>query len=133
LTHSDQTGDLYLTVGAEYDQAQISGWYTRLMRDEVLAEWQQDEQGPSLHVHCHVSGGLVLGGARWRDAIFRRELQLVLEAFRFGDRMLFEAHPELDRAPVWVHFHAWQRRYNRAQLWGTPADYRLLGAAGKAG
>ena len=130
LTHSDRTGDLYLTVGAEYDEAQISGWYTRLMRDEVLAEWQQDEHGPSLYVHCHVSGGLVLGSARFRYTILRRELQLVLEAFRFGDRMLFEAHPELDRAPIWVHFHSTRSRYDRTQRWGTPADYRLLGVAG---
>ena len=130
LTHSDRTGDLYLTIGAEYDEAQISGWYTRLMRDEVLAEWQQDEQGPSLHVHCHVSGGMVFGTARWRYAIFRRELQLVLEAFRFGDRMLFEAHPELDQALVWIHFHSTRSRYDRTQLWGTPADYRLLSVGG---
>ena len=41
-------------------RAQISGWYTRLMRDEVLAEWLEDEDGPALHVYCHVSGGLVL-------------------------------------------------------------------------
>jgi hypothetical protein len=130
LTHSDRTGDLYLTVGAEYDEAQISGWYTRLMRDEVLAEWQQDEQGPSLHVHCHVSGGLVLGSARWRDAILRQEMQLVLEAFRFGDRSLFEAHPELNRVPIRVHFHSTQSRYDRTQGWGAPADYGLRGAAG---
>jgi hypothetical protein len=131
LTHSDRTGDLYLTIGAEYDEAQISGWYTRLMRDEVLAEWQQDEQGLSLHVHCHVSGGLVLGTARWRYAILQRELPLVLEAFRFGDRMLFVAHPELDQAPIWVHFHSTQSRYDQTQSWGTPADYKLLSAAGK--
>ena len=35
LTHSDQTGDLFLTIGPEVNHAQISGWYTRLMRDEV--------------------------------------------------------------------------------------------------
>jgi len=38
LTHSDRTGDLFLTIGAKYDQKQIAGLYTRLMRDEVLAE-----------------------------------------------------------------------------------------------
>jgi hypothetical protein len=125
LTHSDTTGDLFLTIGAEYDRKQISGWYTRLMRDEVLAEWQEDEDGPALHVHCHVSGGLVVGPAGWRYAIFRRELPLVLEAFRFGDQALFESRPELDDAPIWVHFHASQPRYNRTERWGVPGDYRL--------
>jgi hypothetical protein len=122
LTHSDTTGDLFLTIGADYDRKQISGWYPRLLRDEVLGEWRE-ENGPALHVHCHVSGGLVVGSARWRDAIFQRELPLVLEAFRFGDRRLFEAQPELDQAPIWVHFHARQPRYNRVESWGVPAEF----------
>jgi hypothetical protein len=124
LTHSDATGDLYLTVGPEYDEAQISGWYTRLMRDEVLAEWRDEEHGPALHVHCHVSGGLALGSAGWRDQIFRRELPLVLEALRHGDQALFAAHPHLDQAPIWVHFHAAQSGYRRVERWGTPEHYR---------
>lgn len=124
LTHSDGTGDLYLTIGADYDRKQISGWYTRLLRDEVLAEWRTEENGPALYVHCHVSGGLVVGPARWRYEIFRRELPLVLEALRFGDRALFGAHPELDQAPVWVHFHAVRPDYDRREPWGAPGDYR---------
>ena len=124
LTHSDATGDLFLTIGPEHDREQISGWHTRLLRDEVLAEWHEEEDGPALHVHCHVSGGLVAGPAGWRYAIFRRELPLVLESFRFGDGALFEAHPALDRAAILVHFHATQRRYDRVESWGAPADYR---------
>jgi hypothetical protein len=94
------------------------------MRDEVLAEWREDD-GPSLRVHCHLSGGLVFGTAGWRYAIFQRELPLVLEAFRDGDRALFATHPELDGAPIWVHFSARQRRYRRVEEWGTLADYQL--------
>jgi hypothetical protein len=95
------------------------------MLDEVLGEWIDGENGPALHLHCHVSGGLVVGSARWRDAIFRRELPLVLEALRFGDRHLFDAHPGLDRAPIQIHFRARQARYDRTETWGVPADYRL--------
>jgi hypothetical protein len=124
LTHSDTTGDLYLTIGPEYDREQISGLYARLLRDEVLAEWREGEGGLTLHVHCHVSGGLVVGSAGWRYAIFRRELPLVLEAFRFGDRALFEARPELGQAPIWVHFHAARPRYDQIERWGVPEDYR---------
>jgi hypothetical protein len=127
LTHSDTTGELFLTIGQEYDDKQTSGWYTRLMRDEVLAEWRQGQDGPGLHVHCHVSGGLVFGSAGLRDAIFRRELPLVLEAFRYGDRDLYAAHPELDSARIRVHFHARQQRYRSVERWGTPADYRTNG------
>lgn len=123
LTHSDATGDLFLTIGGEYDNAQLSGWQARLMRDEVLAEWQVEGATPGLHVHCHVSGGLLLGPAGVRDAIFRRELPLALEALRHGDGELFATRPELDQATVWVHFHSSQARYNRVEDWGRPADY----------
>jgi hypothetical protein len=124
LTHSDATGDLFLTVGTEYNRKQISGLYTRLMRDEVLAEWREDDGKPALHVCCHVSGGLAIGLAGWRDAIFRHELPLVLEAFRYGDQKFFDASPNLDEAPVLVHFRSGQRRYRQLEHWGKVSDYR---------
>jgi hypothetical protein len=125
LTHSDATGDLFLTIGLEADRKQISGWYTRFMRDEVLAEWDEVEEGPVLRVYCHVSGGLVVGTAGWRYSIFQHELPLVLEAFRYGDRELFEVQPELDEAPILVYFRSSRRRYRRLERWGTLSEYRL--------
>jgi hypothetical protein len=125
LTHSDSTGELFLTIGGEYDLGQIGGWYTRLMRDEVLAEWVEDAEGSSLHVHCHVGGGLVFGSAGWRESIFRRELPLVLETLRYGDGSLFEARPALDQAPIYVHFRGGSGAQDRIEHWGVPADYRL--------
>jgi hypothetical protein len=124
LTHSDRTGDLFLTIAPEVDRGQISGWYTRLMRDEVVAEWQESDEGPALHLFCHVSGGFVFGSAGMRYDIFQRELPLVLEAFRFGDAGLFDARPEMDQAPIWIHFHSTDRRYHRTERWRTPAEYR---------
>jgi hypothetical protein len=125
LTHSDTTGELFLTIGLEFDRAQISGLYTRFMRDEVLAEWRDGVGGPALHVYCHVSGGLVFGPARLRDAIFRRELPLVLEAFHYGDRRFLEARPELGGAPLLVHFRSRRRKYRRVERWGTLSRYRV--------
>jgi hypothetical protein len=124
LTHSDLTGDLFLTIGPEYDRKQYDGLYTRLMRDEVLAQWAEDREGYTLHVHCHVSGRRpVLGPPRMRLSIFKRELPLVLEALRVGDRRFFNTHPEADRASLLVHFHARQTDYDRVERWGVPADY----------
>lgn len=124
LTHSDSTGDLYLTIGLDYNHKQISGWYTRFMRDEVLAEWKSDEGELSLHVYCHVSGGLVLGRAGWRFKIFHREMPLVLEAIRYGDKELFGDNPELDGASILVIFKASQPRFNTSENWGTLEDYK---------
>jgi hypothetical protein len=123
LTHSDSTGELFLTVGPAYDREQIRGWYTRLMRDEVLAEWSVVD-GPVLVVHCHVSGGVVVGPAGWRYGIFKRHMPLVLEAFRYGDRELFEEHPGLDEARISVRCHSRNRRFDLTEDWGRFRDYR---------
>jgi magnesium dechelatase len=122
LTHSDRTGDLFLTVAPAYDLGQISGWYTKLMRDEVVGEWQAGDS-PSLHLHCHVSGGLVLGSARWRDAIFRQHLPLVLDAVCYGDRDYLSANPALKAAAILVHFHAKQSTLDQVEPWGVIADH----------
>ena len=43
LTHSDITGQLFLSIGNERDTKQISRLYTRLMRDEALAEFAEED------------------------------------------------------------------------------------------
>ncbi len=124
LTHSDSTGDLFLTIGSDYNRFQISGWYTRLMRDEVLAEWIVDGDGHALHVHCHVSGGLVFGPAGWRNSIFKQHLPMVIESFYYGDRYFIESDPALGESKVFVHFHSSKDKYNRIEEWGLLNDYR---------
>ena len=124
LTHSDRTGDLFLSVGTRYQTEQISGLYTRLMRDEVLAEITGEGERLVLRVYCHVSGGFCLGTAKLRYIIFQKELPLVLEAIRYGDRTLLERQPELDLASVLVHLTSTNERYNKVEDWGILADYK---------
>ena len=108
LTHNDITGELWLSIGNQYNRDQISGLYTRLLRDEVTAEWRH--VGPhlhQLHVYCHVSGE-----ERWlappvlRNYIFRREMALVLDCMVYADRDLFDLSPSLLEAQVLVHFQS---------------------------
>ena len=124
LTHSDITGELFLTISNAYDSKQISHLYTRLMRDEVLAEFTKEEDGLVFRVYCHISGGFVFGTAKSRYAVFCHELPLVLEAMRFGDRNLFEKIPNLDNTPVLIHFQSTNNRFNKVENWGTMAHYR---------
>jgi len=123
LTHSDVTGDLILSIGAEYDRRQISGLYTRLMRDEVLAEWKDGGPEPTLHVYVHVSGGLVFGSAGMRSAILHQHMRLVLEAIRCGEAALLAFRPELDQGRVWVHFASKDSRYDQVEDWGQLQSY----------
>jgi hypothetical protein len=123
LTHSDITGELFLTIGKEINFPQIEGIYTRLMRDEVLAEWEFSKPA-SLHVFCHVSGGLVFGTPGMRYRIFRYHMPMVLEAFCYGDRMLLKEYPELAQGRVIVHFLAWHKRFDKDEVWGVMEDYQ---------
>jgi hypothetical protein len=124
LTHSDITGKLFLSIGKNYNTKQISDFYTRLMRDEVLAELCHEGDNLLFRAYCHVSGGFVFGTARLRYNIFRRELPLALEAIRYGDRTLFKQNPELDNTAVFIHFESKDKRFDKIENWGTMADYR---------
>ncbi|MFW9961759.1 MAG: staygreen family protein [Candidatus Thorarchaeota archaeon] len=121
LTHSDSTGELFLTIGPHYNRKQISGWYTRLMRDEVLAEWREGQETYELHVHCEVERGI--GWTSMRESIFRRELDLVLEAFRYGDRGLYVKTPGLNDSRVIVHLHMKKKQNDRVEDWGRIGNY----------
>jgi hypothetical protein len=124
LTHSDRTGKLFLSIGAQFNSRQISSIYTRLMRDEVLAELSYQSGSPVFRVYCHVSGGIVVGTAGWRYRILQHEMPLVLEAIRYGDQALFEHNPELDTASVLVQFSSTNSRFDQVENWGIISRYR---------
>ena len=125
LTHSDISGELFLSIGTEYDHKAISGLYTRIMRDEVLAEFLNGEDGLEFHVYCYVSGGLVIGSAKWRYSIFQQHLFQVLQAFHYGDEVFLKANPDFNNAPVIVEFQSSNKRYHMEERWGTLSKYRL--------
>ena len=99
------------------------------MRDEVLACWEAEDESWALHVYLHVSGGFILGSAKWRDSIFRRHLKQVLQTFRYGDSTLSSQVPELDEAPILVHFQAPGTELDRVEEWGTLRDYDITKSA----
>jgi hypothetical protein len=123
LTHSDITGELFLTIGEKINYPQIAPIYTRLMRDEVVAEWEVSEPA-TLHVYCHVSGGLIFGTPGMRYRIFRYHMPMVLEAFCYGDRILLKEHPELTKGRVMAHFLAWHKIFDKDEAWGVMEDYQ---------
>eukprot|EP00892_Ulva_mutabilis_P002663 jgi/Ulvmu1/12398/UM009_0045.1 len=122
LTHNDLTAQLHLAVGDDFNTSQISGWYSRLVRDEVCAEWCFSG-GPALHLHCHVSGAVSwFAPARFRSYIFSREMPLVLDSIVFAERHLFTCRL-LRQAPVFVHFEAVESDLARVEYWGTLGEW----------
>lgn len=120
LTHSDITSKLTLAISQTINNSQLQGWYNRLQRDEVVAEWKKVKGKMSLHVHCHISGGHFMLDlfARLRYYIFCKELPVVLKAFVHGDEDLLKNYPELQEALVWVYFHSNIQEFNKVECWG---------------
>jgi len=119
LTHSDITANLFLTIGLQFAYDKVN-----FMRDEVLAEWREDNGFLFLHVYVYVNGGFSRVLSAVRNSFFMRKLPLALEAIIYGDRRFFDAHPDLNNAPIWIHFDSTNPKYNRFENWGTPNDYK---------
>lgn len=124
LTHSDRTGDLFLSIGSHYDDDALRSLQVRLERDEVLARWARTDGGWTLELHMMAQGGLPLfGTGAMRCSIFRHYRPLVLRAICRGDREFLDAHEERGEAPVIACFH-WRRGRTECESWGRLADWR---------
>ncbi|GKX65372.1 staygreen family protein [Inconstantimicrobium mannanitabidum] len=120
LTHSDVTAELFLNIALKFAYDKIT-----TMRDEVLGEWLNTDNKYTYHVYLYVDGQFGPATAAIRNEIFRRELPLALEAIRYGDKLFFSAHPELDNAFIIVHFNSLSPRYNKKENWGTFSQYNV--------
>lgn len=118
LTHSDQTGELFLTIGSIYAKDKITA-----NRDEVIGEWLKTDDEYVFHVYLPIDGSGEFKNPAKRNEIFRRELPLALEAIRYGDSQFFRTHPELDDVNIIIYFMSTYCQYHRIENWGTFHDY----------
>lgn len=121
LTHSDSTADLFLSIGVSYAYDKIN-----TMRDEVLAEWVLKDNQYFCYVYLNVDEQFGdYETSTKRNEIFKRELPLALEAIRYGDKIFFSAHPDLDYSSIIVFFMSAYSQLNSIENWGTFSDYDI--------
>ncbi len=118
LTHSDETGDLYLDIGLKFAYNKITA-----TRDEVLAEWAKMGNKYILKIDLHVDGPLNGLDIKKRDQIFRKELRLAIESIVYGDKIFFYKHNILDESPIIVYFNSREEKFNKIECWGIIKDY----------
>ncbi len=121
LTHSDITADLFLDIGNDFAFFKLTP-----MRDEVMGEWILNEDNYVYYVYLFVNGQFITENKALREAVFRRELPVALEAIRYGDNDFFNEHIDLDNAPIIVYFLSTDPVYNKVENWGTFSDYKVL-------
>ena len=119
LTHSDESGELFLSIGKNYDFDQIN--YN--IRDEVLGSWEKDDK-EYLLITLEVDNGDDISNTIKRDKIFRQEIVLALMAIVYGDNLFFENNKELYEAPVRVKFNSKFSEYDTLEDWGMVKYYK---------
>ncbi|MCM3584220.1 staygreen family protein [Mesobacillus maritimus] len=120
LTHSDETSELFLTIGAKYDHSAIN----LKLRDEVFAEWQTRNGEYLLYAKVYVSGGeFDKKFSQVRYMIFKKELELALTGIIYGDQQFLMNSPWLLDCPIFVHFESIYPEFNEVQFYGTPRQY----------
>lgn len=122
LTHSDSTGNLFLTIGTHYAWNKINP-----LRDEVLGEWKLVEKYLCFYVYVYIDQGEYKQHISVkRNEIFRRELPLALTAIRYGDRCLFDTHPHLDDASIIINFMSVFPQLAKQENWGNFRRFSIL-------
>lgn len=116
LTHSDVTGELFLTIGIHYAWNKIDP----SLRDEVLGEWMRCGNFFYFFVYLYIDQGPYHNfDPAKRNEIFRRELPLALTTIRYGDRTFFNTYPLLKDAPIIVTFMSAYPEFAKQENWGT--------------
>lgn len=120
LTHSDQTGDLFLTISKELAVDQ-----TNEMRDEVFGWWSLQPNTSVLF-----QGSVLVGTNAFpetqqdiRYQIFMREMGTALKGIFYGERWLVEMNPFLSEAPIWIQFNSNLPQYRGNVYFGKVSDY----------
>lgn len=120
LTHSDFTGELFLTIGTQFAGDKVN---TEL-RDEVLGQWVMNGNSLIYNVYIYIDQKEHdIEAAISRNGIFRRELPLALTAIRYGDRFLFGMYPVLDYAVIMVNFISSYPLLYKQEYWGTFSNF----------
>ncbi|WP_273128005.1 staygreen family protein [Metabacillus sp. HB246100] len=121
LTHSDETGDLFLDIGYVYNELKINS----KMRDEVIAQWSLTSDSRwFLAGKAYVDGGeYSKEQARVRHTIFLREMDTALKGIVNGDLPFYLHYPFLLDAPIYLYFESQFPEFRKVYSFNTPRMY----------
>ena len=120
LTHSDETGELFLFIDTKYREDKFSKH-----RDEVISCWKEIDNKYILEVYLCIDGEGNSSDIEKRDIIFREELSLALEAIVYGDKGIFLGNKNLIDSSIIVYFNSTSPKYNKIERWGQVSDYLI--------
>lgn len=118
LTHSDDTGMMFLTIANEYDYNAIN----QKLRDEILGTWKKYDDFYNLFFYAFVGNSNYFDALK-RYNIFKSHMNLAIESIIYGDKELFNKYPELLNTPIYVKFDSSIPLFNNYEFYGYVKDY----------
>jgi len=118
LTHSDDTGVLFLTIGNEYNCDAIN----EDLRDEVLGTWKVYYNSYILFFYIYV-GDYDYEKALYRYNTFKSHMNDAIKAIIYGDRELLNQYPNLINTPIYVKFDSSIPMFDNYEFYGYVKDY----------
>lgn len=121
LTHSDETGMMFLDIADKYNYAAINV----KIRDELLGTWKLPDDGTyKLYFYAYI-GDEDFFNALVKFGAFKYHMKLALQAVVFGDRDFFKTYPELINTPIYVKFDSSIPMFDTYESYGYVKDYIL--------
>lgn len=121
MTHSDETGNLFVTVGLKYAEDK-----TNELQDQVYLKWTQLDGKNLLYGEVLIDDKNITGNAQKRDEIFKREMPLALYAIYVAEQPFFEAHTNLTDTPILINFKSQDPTYNKLYSYGSIGNYSKM-------
>ena len=121
LTHSDETGMLFLDIGNVYNYSAID----QDLRDELLGRWLLPDNEPPMLIFYAYVGGEDFESAAKRYKIFKSHIEMAIMAVIYGDSVLFDNNPELINSSIYVKFDSVVPAFDSYEYYGCVSDYLM--------
>lgn len=118
MTHSDETGDLFVTIGLIYAEDM-----TNEMQDQVYLRFMSLEDKWLLYGEVLIDSPEFEGNKQVRYDIFKREMPLALQAIYTADKAFFDVYPDLKETPVLIRFKSTDPKYDKIYDYGPISTY----------
>jgi hypothetical protein len=116
-THNDQTKEIYLSIGHEYNKRLLESDEAVKVQSEVVGKWVKTKKG-KYQINLTVLVSTEKNPqAEFRNIVFCRELGPVLEGIALAESALLKLYPRLASTKIYVHFKSIDPNYNRVEYW----------------
>ena len=119
MTHSDETGELFVVVGKDFAKERITP-----TRDEVMMGFEREGKILAIVGSVLVDGDTIPESfAKTRYEIFKANMPTAIMAIRTADQAFFEQHPFLDQIRVMIWYKSTQPEFNHFYDYGPIGNY----------